>query len=142
VKRFLAFWILFASLTACSSGPEELPDCQIPGPAPEVGHPLIVPDMPVEASSTEESATYDLLGLLQLKRVRDTLDVNTEIAEENALALEARNEEVSELIECARYLNIWIQSQDDALKQEKQDHFIDNLWHRGAIVLIGVAVAL
>ena len=119
MKQLAAFLILSASLTACSSTPGPIPDCEIPAPAAEVGHPLSVPEMPVEARSDSESATYDLDGLLQLKRVRDTLDTNTVVAEENAAALEARNTEVAELIECARYQNVWIQVHQEDLAFSK-----------------------
>ena len=141
MRAFAIFWILFA-LAACSSLPREYPTCDIPGPAPEVGYALSVPEFPVEVGSTEVSATYDIAGLLQLRRVQEAGAFNAKIARENALALEARNEEVQALIECSRFQNVWIELQDEALKQEKADHFIDNLWHRGAIVLIGVAVVL
>ncbi len=142
MKQLAVFLILSASLTACSSTPRELPTCDVPAPMAEVGHPLNVPEMPQEVSSTVDSATYDLQGLLQLKRLREASLANKTIAESNALAIEARNTEVNELIECARYQLIWMEDREDMLEQERRDHFIDNLWHRGVIVLIGVAVAL
>ncbi len=108
----------------------------------EVGHPLSVPQMPEAASSTLESATYDLDGLLQLKRVNEAGKANFKVAEQNALAIEARNAEVNELIECARYMGVWIDVHAEDLNDEKRDHFIDNLWHRGVIVLGLIAVAL
>ena len=141
MKRFLAFLILGASLTACSSTPEALPDCTIPAPMVEVGHPISVPEMPVEIAATDQSATFDLEGLLQLQRVRKALTTNTKVAEENALALEARNEEVNALIECARYQNVWIQMHQEDLNDEKRAHWLDNLLHRGLIVL-GLAATL
>ena len=142
MKLLAVFLILGASLTACSSAPEKRPDCQIPAPMVEVGHPLSVPEMPVEVSSTLESATYDLEGLLQLDRVRKAGVTNQKVAEENALAIEARNGEVNELIECARYMGVWIDVHAEDLADEKKAHFIDNLWHRGVIVLGLIAVVL
>lgn len=108
----------------------------------EVGHPLGVPEMPVETRRFEGGMEFDLEGLLQLDRVRKAGLSNKVIAEENALAIEARNAEINELIECARYQLIWMEDREDMLEAEQRDHFIDNLWHRGVIVLIGVAVAL
>ena len=98
--------------------------------------------MPEAASSTLDSATYDLDGLLQLKRVNEAGKANFTVAEQNALAIEARNAEVNELIECARYMGVWIDVHAEDLNDEKRDHFIDNLWHRGVIVLGLIAVAL
>ena len=141
MKRLAVFWILLGSLTACSSTPDLIPDCQIPAPLAEVGHGVSVPRMPVETRSDAESATYDLEGLLQLKRVNEAGKANFKVAEENAAALEARNEEVVELIECARYQNVWIQVHAEDLKDEKRDHFIDNLKHQ-AVIAIGVLVVI
>ncbi len=98
--------------------------------------PLSVPEMPVEASSTDLSATYDLDGLLQLKRVYETLQTNTTVAAENALAIEARNGEVNALIECTRNMNLWIEFHADDLEDEKQAHRADVWWLRGVIALV------
>ena len=107
----------------------------------EVGHPLSVPQMPEAASSTQTTATFDLDGLEQLDRVYKASGANYTIAEQNALAIEARNAEVNELIECARYMGVWIDVHAEDLNDEKKAHFIDNLWHRGVIVL-GVVAAI
>ena len=88
----------------------------------ETGHAISVPQMPEAASSTLESATYDLDGLLQLDRVRKAGEVNYTVASENALAIEARNGEVNELIECARYMGVWIDVHAEDLKDEQREH--------------------
>ena len=98
--------------------------------------------MPEAASSTADSATYDLDGLLQLDRVRKAGVANQTVAEENALAIEARNGEVNELIECARYMGVWIDVHAEDLNDEKREHWIDNLTHRAVILLGLLAVAL
>lgn len=108
----------------------------------EVGHPLSVPEMPVPISSTEEATVFDHAGIVTLTQVRVAAAANEKVAEENALALAARNEEVNALIECARYQNVWIQVHAEDLKDKKREHFIDNLLHRGVIALGIVAVAL
>ena len=142
MSRWLIFWILGASLlTACSSTPLELPTCEIPAPMAEVGHPVGVPEMPVETSRTDDSATFDRAGIVQLTQLRVAAVTNKRVAEENALAIEARNEEVNALIECSRYQKIWMEVREDMLEQERHDHMLDNLWHRGVIVL-GVGIAL
>jgi len=143
MNRSLIYWILGASLlTACSSQPLELPTCEIPAPMAEIGMPVSVPEMPIETSQTEHSATFDRDGVIQLTMVRVAAETNKRVAEENAMAIEARNEEVNQLIECARYSRIWMEVREDMLEQERQDHFLDNLWHRGVIVLGAIAVAL
>ena len=93
VRAQLIFWILGVSLlTACSSTLEKTPDCDIPAPMAEVGHPVSVPEMPVAVSSTEEATVFDHDGIVQLTQVRVAAATNEKVGEENALALEARNE--------------------------------------------------
>jgi len=91
--------------------------------------------MPTEQSATDTTATFDLEGLLQFDRVHEAGLTNAKIAKENALAIEARNEEVNQLIECARYSKIWMEVREDMLKQERKNHMFDNMWHRGLIAL-------
>jgi len=142
MNQRLIFWILGASLlTACSSQPLELPTCDVPAPMAEVGMPVSVPEMPVEVSREDGNATFDRAGIVRLTQVRVAAEANKRIAEENALAIEDRNTEVNELIECTRYQNVWMEVREDMLEQERQAHTIDNYWHR-AIIVLGVAAAV
>lgn len=140
--RVFATFLMVGVLIGCSSTPLELPTCEIPGPMAEVGHPIAVPGMPTEQSATDTTVTFDLEGLLQLDRVYKAGLANKKIAEENALAIEARNEEVTQLIECARYSKIWMEVREDMLEQERKDHWVDNMWHRGLIALGVIAAVL
>jgi len=97
--------------------------------------------MPEDVARTESTATFDLDGILQLDRLRRASLANAEVATKNAEALEARNESVNALIECSKYQKVWMEVREDMLEQERQAHQIDNLWHRGLIVL-GVAAAI
>jgi len=142
VAARLIFWILGASLLmGCSSTPEKTPDCNIPAPMVEIGHPVSVPEMPVPVSSMEEATIFDHEGIVRLTEIRVAAATNEKVGEENALALEARNAEVNALIECARYQNVWIQVHAEDLKDEKREHFIDNLLHR-AMIALGLVVAI
>jgi hypothetical protein len=143
MSRWLTFWILGASLlTACSSTPVELPTCEIPAPMAEVGHPIGVPEMPVETSRTDDGATFDRAGVVQLTQLRVAAETNKRVAEENALAIEARNEEVNQLIECARYAGIWMEVREEMLEDQKQEHMMDNLMRNGLILLLAAGLAL
>ena len=133
--KALAVFLIVGILIGCSSTPLELPTCEIPGPMAEVGYPITVPNMPTEQGATDTTATFDLEGLLQFDRVHEAGLTNAKIAKENALAIEARNEEVNQLIECARYSKIWMEVREDMLKQERKNHMFDNMWHRGLIAL-------
>jgi len=142
MKQLLACLMVGASLTGCSSTPIELPTCDIPAPLAEVAKLQAVPDMPTAVGSTDTTATFDLEGVLQLDRVHKASESNKKVGDLNAAALEARNEEVNAFIECARYSTMWMEIREDMLEQERQDHKIDNMWHRGLIVLGAIAVSL
>jgi len=98
--------------------------------------------MPVEASRTQDTATFDRAGIVQLTQVRVAAVTNERVASENAAALEARNVEVTELIECARYAGIWMEVREESLEQERQDHMMDNLMRNVLIVLLAAGLAL
>jgi len=100
-----------------------------------------VPEMPVPVSSEQDATVFDHEGIATLTQVRVAAATNAKVAGENALALEARNEEVNALIECARYQNVWIQVHAEDLKDEKREHLIDNLLRDGLIAL-GVIVVI
>lgn len=104
--------------------------------------PLSLPELPQEVSSTESTATFDLPGMMQLKRYRIASETNEMVANLNAQALEARNESINELIECSRYQKVWIEVREEMLKAERFDHTMDNYWHRAIILLGALAVAL
>lgn len=143
MKVFGIFWILFASLTACSSTPgREYPTCEIPGPGQEVAHALEVPEMPSEVSETKTSATYDIEGLLQLSRVYKTGITNAKVAEKNAEALELRNDEVRELIECTRFQNVWIEFQGEDLQDKTKELWMDGIFHWVVVGVVAVKSVL
>lgn len=98
--------------------------------------------MPVEVSATEETATFDLEGMLQFDRLRKASVSNKTVGDLNAAALQARNDEVNALIECVRTLNVWMVVREEQLVEQKQAHQIDNLWHRGIIILVGAAAVM
>ena len=87
-------------------------------------------------------SAFELEFVRSVNISREKAPVIKKVAEENALALADRNDEVNALIECARYQNVWIQVHAEDLKDERRDHFIDNLLHRGLIALGLIAVAL
>jgi len=139
--RLCAIFLIAGTLTGCSSTPLEVPTCEIPSAPDEAQHALELPEMPQEVSSADDTATFDLGGILQLERFRQASLANKDIADLNASALEARNESINSLIECSRYQKIWMEVREDMLEQERQDHMMDNLWHRGVIAL-GVLAAV
>ena len=131
---------LMSFVLGCSTPPRTYPDCEIPAPMAEVGHAVSVPEPPVETRKTFDSATYDLAGLQQWARIWKAGQGNETIAEQNALAIESRNDEINHLIECTKYMNIWIEMHESDLDDEKSAHNKDNWFYRGIIAAGVVAV--
>ena len=142
MKRLVAFLILGASLTACSSTRITPPSCEVPEALGPVAELQGVPEMPIEVASTDTTATYNLEGLLQLQRLRKASTSNKTVGDLNSAALQVRNDEINSLIECVRHQNIWMEVREEMLEQERKAHLIDNYWHRGVILLIGAGVLL
>lgn len=142
MKTWQAFLIVGALTAGCSSTPVELPDCQIPASTEAAQAALDLPALPGEVSSTDTTATFDVAGMQQLKRYRIASEANKTIADENALALDARNRSVEALLECSRNQRQFAVIREELLQQERKDRFIDNLWHRGLIVVIAIGIAL
>lgn len=67
---------------------------------------------------------------------------NVTIAQENAAASRAGDLAYDEILGAARLQQELSQIRQDQLEQERHDHTVDNWWHRGLIVLIGIGVAL
>ena len=140
--RLCAICLIAGALIGCSSTPLELPTCEIPKAPAEAQHPLSLPELPVEVSSTETTATFDIAGMMQLKRYRIASETNERVSNLNAKALEARNESINALIECTKYQKVWAEVREEMLQQERFNHSMDNYWHRAIIVLGALAVAL
>jgi hypothetical protein len=66
---------------------------------------------------------------------------NYEVAQANADALEALSQSYNELIEAGRLQQKFAEIREEQLERERQEHFIDNWFHRGLIAL-GILVAL
>ena len=107
-----------------------------------IGVGVSVPHMPVAVSMTEDSATFDRAGVIVLTQLRIAAETNATVANDNALALEARNEEVNALIDCARWQNVWIDVHAEDLKDEKREHFIDNAKSAGFIGALMLVLVL
>lgn len=139
--KVCAIFLILGALTACSSTPQQVPNCDIPPPMEEVGHLLALPELIDPISATETTATFNKAGLKQLKLYNIASTTNKKVGDENTLALEARNEEVNALIECARWQNVWMEVHAEDLKEEKLAHFLDNVKHQ-VVILVGVIAVL
>jgi len=126
-------YLALISLSACVSGGVEIPDCEVKESVVDIQQPLKLPELPEDP----EDITLDTLV-----RYIVVSGGNYDIAMDNAGALVAQSGAYNDLRDCSEFQRKFSEVREEQLEQEKQDHFIDNLWHRGLIVLIGVGVAL
>jgi len=129
-------------LSGCASTLVELPSWDIPQATEQAQHPLPVADRPKAASSTETTITFDEAGIRALEAGHKTSETNYNIAEANATALEAQSRAYNSLIEAGKMQNEVARIRQELLDTERRDHFFDNWFYRGIIVLGLIAVAL
>jgi len=116
--------------------------------------PIQLPDFE-EAARSDEQVT-DPVALIELCEIPwnsadcwQRLDVfediaigNTETAQLNADIARDSDLAYDFILSGAKRQQQIAQIREDMLQAERKDHFLDNLWHRGVIVLIGLGAAL
>ena len=134
--------LTFGTLSGCASQTVDLPDWDIPEAAEEIQYPLSLPELPSPASSSETHVTFTADDFARLASYAVTAGGNYDAALANAEALERQSAAYNSLIEAGKLQRQLTQVRQEMLEQERRDHFVDNLWHRGIIVLIAIGVAL
>lgn len=129
---------LIGSLSGCASNPVDLPDWDLTPATVEVQQPLRLPEMPSPVSSTKETVTFSKADFERLLAYATTSGGNYDVALDNAEALEGLSRAYNHLIEAGKLQNQFTQIREEQLQRERRDHFMDNWFHRGVIVLIGL----
>ncbi len=142
MRTWPLFLILGTTLAGCGSTPISLPVWDIAEAAEAAQQPLELPLRPVATLSETGRAEFSRDGMLQLQRYVDASEANFAIARANAQALEAQSRAYNALIDAGKSQRQIAEIRQELLELERRDHFIDVWFHRGVIVLMGVAVAL
>ncbi len=131
------------SLSGCASqNPVDLPDWDLTPATVEIQQPLRLPEIPSPASATEDNVTFTREQFAALVQYTIVAGGNTDIALENAAALEALSRSYNHLIEAGKLQMQFTQVRDEQLQRERREHEMDNWFYRGLIALGLVAVAL
>lgn len=134
---------LIVIISGCSSTAVELPQWDdLEYSSTEISMPVRLPQRPSESSFTESTVTYNSDGFDRLIAYMDVSDANYDVGVALAKALEAQARAYNHLIDAGRFQHEIAVIRQEQLEQERKDHFIDNLWHRGFIVLIGIGTVL
>lgn len=128
-------------LNGCASQTLKLPDCDVKEASVEIQELRRLPAIS-DPVITETSATYTADQFRELTRYVIVAGGNYDAGNNNTEALISQSKAYNELIGCSKFQHKFSEVREQQLEQERKDHFIDNLWHRGLIVLIGVGVAL
>jgi len=138
--RAFSHLLILPLLLACATNPVTLPDWDIEKASIEAQSPLTLPVLP-QAGISGDLATFDKAAMEQLQRYVITSEGNVEIAQANAEALKSQSQAYNSLIDAGRMQQQISQIRQQLLDEEKKAHFVDNLWHRGVIIL-GVLAAV
>ncbi|MGI9293426.1 MAG: hypothetical protein ACR2PS_05535 [Pseudomonadales bacterium] len=136
-------WPLIIALSGCASNPVELPSWEpLSYVEDEVQGPLSLPERPQIATSDEAFVTFHVEQFAVLVDYMDVAEANQSIAEDNAEALKAMGRAYNHLIDAGKMQREVAILRQQLLDEERKAHFLDNLWHRGVIVLGLIVVAL
>lgn len=138
-------WILclIATASGCQTAPVELPPWdELEYSSTEIIAPTKTPARPEPVSSSQETVSFDQQGFDQLIGYMDVADANYTQAVALALALQAESRAYNHLIDAGKMQREIAVIRGEQLSQERADHSMDNMWHRGIIVLLGIGLAL
>ena len=133
-------WLAIGTLTACATEPIELPSWDLPPASAEAVQPLSLPPLP-EMTHQGDVALVDRAGLLMLFAYVEAAEANTDIAAENAAALEAQAAAYNSLLQAGQLMVEVARIREDMLAQERAEASQDRLFYR-ALIVLGAALAL
>lgn len=132
-------WLALGILAGCATEGPALPSWEIPEATETATEPLLLPALPALGVSGGV-ATLDRAGVLALTRYREAAEANTNIAGENAAALEAQSRAYNELIEAGKLQASVAAIREEQLKIARRQALVDRLTLRSAL-LLGLALA-
>ena len=126
---------MIGTTTACSTTPLELPNwSELEVASTEAVHPIPLPGLETDLDGN--------VTALSLQSLLIAAKANTEIAEQNALALQALSGAYNDVIDAGRHQRDYAMIREEQLELERQDHQLDNLFHRTVIALLALGLAL
>lgn len=128
--------VLILSLSGCAAAPIPLPDFEKAArPDGEVTDPVALPDLCQIPFTTADC--YQRLDVYE-----DVATGNTKTAQLNADIARLSDRAYDKILSGAMKQQEIALIREDMLQAERRDHFIDNLWHRGLIILMAVGMVL
>ena len=135
--------LVLLSLSGCASqNPVDLPDWDLTPATVEIQQPLRLPQFPSPERQPDDTLTFTQAQFAVILDYMTVAGGNTDIALENAAALEALSKAYNHLIEAGKLQMQFTQVRDEQLQRERRAHEMDNWFYRGLIALGLVAVAL
>ena len=133
---------MLLSLSGCASqNPVDLPDWDLTPATVEIQQPLRLPQFPSPERQPDDTLTFTKAQFAVILDYMTVAGGNTDIALENAAALESLSKAYNHLIEAGKLQMQFTQVRDEQLQRERREHEMDNWFYRGLIALGLVAVA-
>jgi len=125
-----------STVNACAAERLQLPDFEEAARSDEqVTDPVDLPDLcQVPWTTTKCWGRLDVFEDVSIGNT-ETAQLNADIARDSDAAYDY-------ILSSAKRQQQIAQIREDMLQAERQAHFVNNLWHRGVIVLIGIGIAL
>ncbi len=132
-------WLILLSalmVSACATEPIHLPDFEEAARSDEeVTDPVALPQLCAVPWTAAEC-------WLRLDVYDDVSIGNTNIAQLNADIARDSDEAYDYILSGAKKQQEIAQIRQEMFEAEKQDHFIDNMWHRALIFVLGIGLLL
>lgn len=124
------------NLSGCAVEKIQLPDFEEAARSDEkVTDPVALPDLCEVPFTTADC--YQLLDVFE----NIAID-NTDLAQLNADIIRLSDQAYDKILSAAKKQQDIALIREDMLQAERKDHFIDNLWHRGLIILLAAGLIL
>ena len=122
-------------VSACASERLQLPDFE------EAKRQDVEVTDPVEYTELCELPWTTAECFQRLDVFEDEATDNKELAQLNANIARDSDEAYDEILSAAKKQQEIAQIREEMLEMERKDHFIDNMWHRGLILVLAIALA-
>jgi len=128
--------LLALIISGCAAEPIQLPNFEEAARSDEkVTDPVVLPDLCEIPFTTADC--YQRFDVFE-----DVAIGNTDLAQINADIARLSDQAYDKILSGAKKQQDIALIREDMLQAERRDHFIDNLWHRGLIILLAAGLVL
>ena len=139
----IRIWLIcltLGGLSGCTANRVQLPEWDFDASVVEIQKQVPLLELPDPSIRADESIVFTKSQFAKIVEFKIVSVGNYEIGQANEEALVAQSKAYNSLIATGQVQSQFAQIREQQLEQEERDHFIDNWFHRGIIVLLGIGL--